>query len=56
MERDGVECGVDNDTTYWAGTGLDLDGSNTFSIEPDYRLPQGCSAGEIASWTGAAWV
>lgn len=46
-------CGVDNDTTYAAGTGLDLDISETpdeFSIEPGYRLPgKACSAaGEFA--------
>ena len=52
----GWECGVDNDTTYTASTGLDLSAANAFSIEPDYRLPQGCAAGEIASWTGSAWV
>ena len=35
-------CGVDNDTTYAAGTGLDLDVSETpdeVSIDPAYRLP-----------------
>ena len=32
-------CGVDNDTTYSAGTGLDLSAGNAFNIEPAYRLP-----------------
>lgn len=32
-------CGVDNDTTYAPGTGLDLSVSNIFSIEPAYRVP-----------------
>jgi hypothetical protein len=32
-------CGIDNDTTYSAGTGLDLSAGNAFSIEPAYRIP-----------------
>jgi hypothetical protein len=35
-------CGVDNDTTYAAGAGLNLDiteSPDEFSIEPGYRLP-----------------
>ena len=32
-------CGVDNDTTYSAGTGLDLSAGNQFSIDPAYRVP-----------------
>ena len=31
-------CGVDNDTTYSAGTGLDLSAGNQFSIDPAYRV------------------
>ncbi|MBD0329755.1 MAG: hypothetical protein ICV64_06595 [Thermoleophilia bacterium] len=31
-------CAMDNDTHYFAGTGLDLNGSS-FSIEPGYRVP-----------------
>lgn len=44
-------CGIDNDTTYSAGTGLDLSSSNTFSVEPGYRLPgKACStAGQFAT-------
>jgi hypothetical protein len=43
-------CGVDNDTTYTAGTGLDLSGG-AFGIESAYRLPgKACStAGEFAT-------
>ena len=43
-------CGVDNDTTYSAGTGLDLSAGNTFSVEPAYRLPdKACStSGQFA--------
>ena len=46
-------CGLDNDTTYFAGTGLDLGGTNgrTFSIEPDYRVkntPE-CTSGQFAT-------
>jgi hypothetical protein len=55
-------CGVDNNTTYVAGTGLELDMGavpEEFSIRPAYRLPgKACStAGEFArgfdSTTGA---
>jgi hypothetical protein len=38
-------CGVDNDTTYAEGTGLDLTGT-TFSIELGYRLPSDAAAGD----------
>jgi hypothetical protein len=41
-------CAPDNDTTYSAGTGLDL-GSNEFSVEEGYRLPQTCASGEAAT-------
>jgi hypothetical protein len=43
-------CGIDNDTTYSAGTGLDLSAGNELSIEPDYQLPgKSCStAGQFA--------
>lgn len=32
-------CAADDDTTYSAGTGLDLSSGNAFSIEPAYRVP-----------------
>lgn len=43
-------CANDNDTTYTAGIGLQLDGTE-MSLDPDYRLPQGCSLGESATFT-----
>jgi hypothetical protein len=48
-------CGTDANTTYNAGTGLDLSGT-TFSVEPTYRLPQSCSMNQIAKWNGSAWA
>jgi hypothetical protein len=44
-------CGVDNDTTYTAGTGLDLSAANAFSIEPAYRVKNtpDCSSGQFAT-------
>lgn len=43
-------CGVDDNTTYAAGTGLDLIGT-TFSIEPAYRVKNtpDCSSGQFAT-------
>jgi hypothetical protein len=43
-------CGVDNDTTYLAGTGLDLTGT-TFSIDEAYRVKNtpDCSSGQFAT-------
>jgi hypothetical protein len=46
--------GVDNDTLYTPGTGLTLS-SGQFSILAAYRLPQGCSYGEIPKWLGSGW-
>jgi hypothetical protein len=43
------ECADDDDTTYSAGEGLELDGT-TFSLDPDYGLPQDCSLGESATF------
>jgi hypothetical protein len=54
-------CAADSNSTYTAGTGLDLTG-NEFSVEESYRLPQTCASGEAptrnpASGGGAAtWV
>jgi hypothetical protein len=44
-------CGVDNDTTYTDGTGLDLSAGNAFSIEPAYRVKNtpDCSSGQFAT-------
>jgi hypothetical protein len=48
-------CAADANTTYTAGTGLDLNGSE-FSVEPTYRLPQGCATNKVAKWNGTAWT
>ncbi|MDQ7029064.1 MAG: tail fiber domain-containing protein [Ardenticatenia bacterium] len=45
----------DDDTTYSAGTGLTLSGG-AFSLAASYRLPQGCTSGQIAEWDGSQWV
>jgi hypothetical protein len=45
----------DDDTTYSAGTGIDLTGTS-FSVETGYRLPQSCLSGEIAEWNGSVWI
>lgn len=44
-------CGIDNDTTYAAGTGLDLSSSNTFSVEPAYQVKNttDCPSGQFAT-------
>jgi len=44
----------DDDTTYTAGTGLNLVGTE-FSVDTTFRLPQTCVNGEIAEWNGATW-
>jgi hypothetical protein len=43
-------CGVDDDTTYLEGTGLDLTGT-TFSIEPTYRVKTtpDCPSGQFST-------
>ena len=45
------QCANDDNTTYAAGTGLDL-GGTTFSVEKAYRLPQGCDDGDLAAFDG----
>ncbi len=45
----------DDDTTYTAGLGLTLSGG-AFSLVAGYRLPQGCSNGQIAEWNGSVWI
>lgn len=44
-------CGEDDDTTYSAGTGLDLSAGNQFSIEPPYRVRNDtdCGTGQFAT-------
>ncbi|HUW82873.1 MAG TPA: hypothetical protein VMZ31_08760 [Phycisphaerae bacterium] len=48
---------TDDDTTYAAGTGLLLD-TETFSLDPNYMLPQGCQTGQVAKWDpyGGGWT
>jgi|GEM_PF-798525 len=48
-------CAADDNTTYSAGTGLDLAGT-TFSLLASYQLPQSCAGTQIARWDGAAWT
>ncbi|MCL6650558.1 MAG: hypothetical protein K6U89_19855, partial [Chloroflexi bacterium] len=48
------QCGADNDTTYSAGAGLSLTGTQ-FSLLAGYQLPQSCSATQVPRWTGSAW-
>ncbi len=47
----------DDDTTYTAGSGLDL-ASGTFSLSGSFQLPQGCQQTELAVWDGVqgAWI
>ena len=44
-------CGIDDDTTYSASTGLDLSAGSAFSIEPGYRVKNtpDCSSGQFAT-------
>ena len=42
-------CADDNNSTYTAGTGLDLSSGGEFSVEESYRLPQTCASGEAAT-------
>jgi len=45
-----LACEADDDTTYVNGTGLDLNGSNYFSVLLAYQMPQGCDDGELPEW------
>ena len=51
----GFADGVDDDTLYQAGTGLDL-ADTTMSITLTYQLPQGCDPDQFVRWTGASWA
>ena len=42
-------CADDSNSTYSAGTGLDLSSGGEFSVEEAYRLPQTCASGEAAT-------
>jgi hypothetical protein len=50
--------GVDNDTLYFPGDGLDLALDNSFSLLPSFRLPQSCGDGMVTKWESAIsrWV
>ena len=50
----GWTCGDDDDTTYAAGTGLDLSAGNVFSLESDNLVVNGesCAAGQYVSGIG----
>lgn len=45
-------CGSDNNTSYGAGTGLDLSGT-TFSVDSGYQLPQNCAIGQVPKSDGS---
>jgi FtsZ-binding cell division protein ZapB len=53
----GFADGIDDDTTYIAGTGLTLT-IGTFSLAPTYRLPQSCADGQVTKWESgiSRWV
>jgi autotransporter-associated beta strand protein len=44
-DGDSWECADDANTTYDAGTGIDIDGTG-IAVQPGYRLPQSCASGE----------
>ena len=48
-------CAQDANTTYSAGTGLDLAGTE-FSIEPPYRLPAAQAGDSIVKGSGSTWT
>jgi hypothetical protein len=52
----GWSCGDDEDHVYGAGAGLDLNGSDDFSVKGSYQLPQGCAKNQIPKWDGNAWT
>ncbi len=49
-----VICELDDNTTYTAGTGLKLIGTQ-INLVATYTLPQSCSNGQAPQWTGSAW-
>ena len=51
---DGFADGIDDDTLYDAGTGLELI-TGTFQLDASYQLPQSCDLGRVVEWTGATW-
>lgn len=49
----GTLTGVTADTGL---TGGGTSGTVSLALDPNYRLPQGCSADQIPSWSGSAWT
>ena len=49
----GTLTGVTPDTGL---TGGGTSGTVSLALDPNYRLPQGCSANQIPSWSGSAWT
>ena len=50
-----VLCETDDNTTYTAGSGLAMNGTE-FSLSTEYRLPQVCATNQVPKWDGAAWT
>jgi len=51
----GFADGIDDDTLYEPGAGLDLV-DTTFAITLTYQLPQECETDQFVRWTGTGWA
>jgi hypothetical protein len=51
----GWDCAPDDNTTYSAATGLELEDAQ-FSIAPGFRLPQNCADASVAKKQGDRWT